>query len=69
MLERLKTWLAQRYPCRFCDGTGYESNYRKLVNQFRTRGLLVLAVAIIVFRLWPTPVNPPLLRQTAPTPR
>ena len=32
MLNRLKAWLSQSYPCRYCDGSGYDSIVRMLRN-------------------------------------
>ena len=71
MLNRLKSWLSQSYPCRYCDGSGYESNVRMLWNYWRSWAFVaLLAVFVLVrFRTPPAPVPPPLLRPAAPVNR
>jgi hypothetical protein len=32
MFKLMRTWLAQSYRCRYCRGTGSESNLRMVVN-------------------------------------
>lgn len=63
MLKRVKTWLAQSYTCRYCDGSGYESNLRMLWNQIRSWGFVALATVILAIKFWPAaaPVAPPIV--------
>lgn len=71
MFIRLKAWLSQSYPCRYCDGSGYESNLRMLWNYWRSWAFAALLAVIVAQRFWaaPAPVPPPLLRPAAPAGR
>ena len=71
MFKRVKTWLAQSYPCHYCGGTGRQSNLGMVGNQFRSWGGVALVIAILILKLWPAP--PPAVRAlvwpAAPVPR
>ena len=73
MFKRMKAWLLQSYPCRYCGGTGYESNLRMVGNHVRSWGFVALAIVVLVMRFWPAPARapglPPLIRPGAPGPR
>jgi hypothetical protein len=72
MLTRLKAWLSQSYPCRYCDGGGYESNVRMLWNYWRSWAFVALIAFFAFLRIWTASAPPapaPLLRPAAPVHR
>ena len=69
MFKRVQAWLAQSYPCRYCRGTGSESNLRMVGNQLWSWSYVALALVMLVMKFWPAdqaPGRPPLVRPAAP---
>lgn len=71
MFKSVRAWLAESYTCRFCDGTGYESNWRMLRNQIRSWSVVILALVLVAAKFWPTPApaRPQMVRPAAPAQR
>ena len=69
MFKRFKAWLVQSYPCRYCGGTGVESNLRMVRNQTWSWTYVALALVALAIKFWPAdqaPARPPLVRPAAP---
>lgn len=58
MFARLKRWLFQSYQCRYCDGTGYESNLRMLWNGWRSWAFVALVAILAAERIWAPAARP-----------
>jgi hypothetical protein len=73
LLRKLKAWLSLSNPCRYCDGSGYESNTQVLWNNVRLRGPVVLAVVLLMIKFSSPPARgpivPPPVRPAALAPR
>jgi len=72
MFNVVKAWLTQSYRCRYCGGTGSESNLRMVVNQLWSWSYVALALVALAIKFWPAdqaPARPPLVRPAAPAPR
>ncbi len=72
MFKLTKAWLTQSYRCRYCRGTGYESNLRMVRNQTWSWSFVALALVVLVIKFWPAdqaPARPPLVRPAAPAAR